>query len=83
MRYLCKTPAKSAPFNKINEKRILFYSKEGILSTHINVCSKYVVMFIIFGAFLERTGIADFFINIVFEMEFNFFPISIEKKKII
>ena len=44
--------------------RVLFYSKEGILSTPINVCSKYIVMFIIFGAFLERTGIADFFINI-------------------
>ena len=44
--------------------RVLFYSKEGILSTPVNVCSKYIVMFIIFGAFLERTGIADFFINI-------------------
>ena len=44
--------------------RTLFYSKEGILSTPINVCSKYIVMFIIFGAFLERTGIADFFIKI-------------------
>ena len=44
--------------------RSLFYSKEGILSTPINVCSKFIVVFIIFGAFLERTGIADFFINI-------------------
>ena len=44
--------------------RVLFYSKEGVLSTPVNVCSKYIVMFIIFGAFLERTGIADFFINI-------------------
>ncbi len=44
--------------------RYLFYSKEGILSTPINVCSKFIVIFIIFGAFLERTGIADFFINI-------------------
>lgn len=42
----------------------LFYSKEGILSTPVNVCSKFIVVFIIFGAFLERTGIADFFINI-------------------
>ena len=33
-------------------------------STPINVCSKFIVVFIIFGAFLERTGIADFFINI-------------------
>ena len=44
--------------------RFLFYSKEGVLSTPINVCSKFIVVFIIFGAFLERTGIADFFINI-------------------
>lgn len=42
----------------------LFYGKEGILSTPINVCSKFIIVFIIFGAFLERTGIADFFINI-------------------
>ncbi|MBQ3573342.1 MAG: TRAP transporter fused permease subunit, partial [Clostridia bacterium] len=42
----------------------LFYSKEGIMSTPINVCSKFIVVFIIFGAFLERTGIADFFIKI-------------------
>ena len=42
----------------------LFYGKEGILSTPINVCSKFIVIFIIFGAFLERTGIADFFIQI-------------------
>ncbi len=52
-------------FARITENvRVLFYSKEGILSTPINVCSKYIVMFIIFGAFLERTGIADFFIQI-------------------
>lgn len=52
-------------FARITETvRVMFYSKEGILSTPINVCSKYIVMFIIFGAFLERTGIADFFIKI-------------------
>ena len=42
----------------------LFYKKTGILSTPINVCSKYIVVFIIFGAFLERTGISDFFIEL-------------------
>ncbi len=52
-------------FKRIVENvRVLFYSKEGILSTPVNVCSKYIVMFIIFGAFLERTGIGDYFINI-------------------
>jgi len=44
--------------------RNLFYTKEGILSTPINACSKFIVIFIIFGAFLERSGIADFFIKI-------------------
>ena len=44
--------------------RNIFYTKEGILSTPINVCSRYIVIFIIFGAFLERTGISQFFINL-------------------
>ncbi len=44
--------------------RNLFYDKTGILSTPVNVCSKYIVVFIIFGAFLERTGISELFINI-------------------
>ncbi len=44
--------------------RSLFYGKEGVFSTPVNVCSKFIVVFIIFGAFLERTGIADFFIRI-------------------
>lgn len=52
-------------WGKINYSvRYLFYGKEGILSTPINVCSKFIVVFIIFGAFLERTGVADFFIKI-------------------
>ena len=41
----------------------LFYNENGILSTPINVCSKYIVVFIIFGAFLEKTGISAFFIE--------------------
>ncbi len=44
--------------------RNLFYTKEGIFSTPINVCSKFIVVFIIFGAFLERTGISNFFISL-------------------
>lgn len=41
----------------------LFYNENGLLSTPINVCSKYIVVFIIFGAFLEKTGISAFFIE--------------------
>ena len=44
--------------------RTLFFTKEGIFSTPVNVCSKFIGVFIIFGAFLERTGIGDFFIQI-------------------
>ena len=42
----------------------LFYGDSGVISTPVNVCSKYIVVFIIFGAFLERTGISDFFISL-------------------
>ena len=41
----------------------LFYTTSGIIGTPINVCYTYIVLFIIFGAFLERTGIAAFFIS--------------------
>ena len=42
----------------------IFYGDNGIMSTPINVCSKYIVVFIIFGAFLERSGVSGFFINL-------------------
>ena len=42
----------------------LFYGTSGILSTPINVCAKYIGVFIIFGAFLERTGISNFVIDL-------------------
>ncbi len=42
----------------------LFYTSGGILGTPIDVCYTYIVLFIIFGAFLERTGIANFFISL-------------------
>lgn len=42
----------------------LFYVPSGIMATPMQVCAKYITVFIIFGAFLERTGIANFFINL-------------------
>jgi len=51
----------------IGIKRIiytLFYTTSGVMGTPVQVCAKFIVVFIIFGAFLERTGIAAFFINI-------------------
>ena len=42
----------------------MFYGDNGILGTPVSVCSKYIVVFIIFGAFLEKTGVSNFFINL-------------------
>jgi TRAP transporter 4TM/12TM fusion protein len=44
--------------------RTMFYTTNGIFGGPINVCAKFIVVFIIFGAFLERTGIANFFISL-------------------
>ena len=40
----------------------LFYTTTGVIGTPIGVCSTFIVLFIIFGAVLEATGISDFFI---------------------
>ncbi len=41
----------------------LFYDTKGVLSVPLKACSSFICVFIIFGAFLERTGIAEFFIQ--------------------
>ena len=41
-----------------------YYATSGIMNTPIDVCAKYIVVFLIFGAFLERTGISTFFIDL-------------------
>ena len=44
----------------------LFYKVQGggILGTPVQVCAKFIIVFIVFGAFLERTGISQFFIDL-------------------
>ena len=42
----------------------LFYTTNGVIGTPVSACQKFIVMFIIFGAFLERTGISNFFISL-------------------
>ena len=42
----------------------MFYGTSGLLATPVQVCLKFIAVFIIFGAFLERTGIATFFIDL-------------------
>lgn len=43
----------------------LFYNLNcGIFSTPISVCASFIVLFIILGAFLEKTGIGTFFVDL-------------------
>ena len=44
--------------------RSLFYTANGVFGGPVSVCAKFIVVFIIFGAFLERTGISNFFISL-------------------
>ena len=44
--------------------RALFYTTNGVFGGPVSVCAKFIVVFIIFGAFLERTGISNFFISL-------------------
>ena len=42
----------------------LFFSTGGVIGTPAQVCAKFIVVFIVFGSFLERTGISKFFIDL-------------------
>jgi len=42
----------------------LFYTTEGVIGTPIGVCSTFIVLFIFLAAFLEKSGIANFFIDL-------------------
>ena len=42
----------------------LFFSTDGVIGTPAQVCAKFIVVFIVFGSFLERTGISKFFIDL-------------------
>ena len=42
----------------------LFYTTSGVIGTPIGVCSTYIALCILFGAFLEATGISEFFIQL-------------------
>lgn len=39
----------------------LFFSTEGVIGTPLGVCATFVFLFILFGTFLEKTGIGLFF----------------------
>ena len=42
----------------------LFFTTEGIFGVPIGVSSTFIFLFILFGAFLEKTGLGQFFIDI-------------------
>ncbi len=42
----------------------LFFTPEGILGIPIGVSSTFIFMFLLFGAFLEKTGMGEFFIDL-------------------
>ncbi|WP_206811718.1 TRAP transporter permease [Paradesulfitobacterium ferrireducens] len=42
---------------------LLTYSSEGIFGTGLAVSSTYLYLFILFGVFLGKTGVTDFFVN--------------------
>ncbi len=42
----------------------LYYNTEGIMGTPIGACASFIFLFILFGSFLEKTGIGQFFIDI-------------------
>lgn len=42
----------------------LFYTTEGIIGLPLGTCATYIFLFILFGAFLEKTGIGQFFIDV-------------------
>lgn len=42
----------------------MFFTTEGIFGTPIGVCSTFIYLFILFGAFLEKTGVGKLFIDI-------------------
>ena len=55
-----------ASFSRVLARVIhtLFYGTSGVMATPVQVCLKFIAVFFIFGAFLERTGISAFFIDL-------------------
>ena len=45
-----------------------FFSQAGVFGIMANVMATYVILFIFFGAFLEKSGVGQFFINLPMSM---------------
>ncbi len=46
----------------------LYMTLEGILGTPIGVSSTFVFLFILFGSFLDKTGVGNFFISLAYSL---------------
>lgn len=42
----------------------LWYDQEGIFGAAIGACTTFIFLFMLFGAFLEKTGVGEFFIDL-------------------
>ncbi|NCB06007.1 MAG: TRAP transporter fused permease subunit, partial [Clostridia bacterium] len=51
-------------FNLKNIIKHLFFTQEGVFGTPIGASSTFIFLFILFGAFLEKTGVGEFFIDL-------------------
>ena len=51
-------------FSLKNIIRHLFYTQEGVFGTPLGASSTFIFLFILFGSFLEKTGVGDFFIDL-------------------
>jgi len=51
-------------FNLMQIIRHLFYTQEGVFGVPVGASSTFIFLFILFGAFLEKTGVGEFFIDL-------------------
>ena len=42
----------------------LWYDQEGVFGAAIGACTTFIFLFMLFGAFLEKTGVGEFFIDL-------------------
>ena len=51
-------------FSLKNIIRHLYYTQEGVFGTPLGASSTFIFLFILFGSFLEKTGVGNFFIDL-------------------
>ena len=51
-------------FNLLQAIKHLFYTQEGVFGVPVGASSTFIFLFILFGAFLEKTGVGEFFIDL-------------------